>query len=197
MKLSEAIKRVDRSPENTSFSNMADFGYALNMYDVASNDNQFSDKVKKHWITRWDSMGRDVGMAVYYMDDEPVAVSHQSFSKGDEELTFVSKEAGEKVRQFIISIKDKRDGDFPLADLNFDIGDDYQLEMAGQVKEGEAYYQGIKVQVPRKVIRGVISNKIDVLLPSGEIACVPVAELSFPLKLKYEASEEQLILIGA
>jgi hypothetical protein len=195
MKLSEAIKRVDRSKENTGFSNMADFGYTLNMFDV-SNDAQFSEKVKKHWITRWDSNGLNVGMAVYYMDDAPVAVSHQSFSKGDEEITFVSKEAAEKVRQYILSIKDDRNGEFPLADLNFDIGEDYQLEYASQVKESMAYYRGTAVQIPRSVIRGVISNKIDVMLPSGDIACVPLSELSFPLKLNYEADREQLILIG-
>jgi hypothetical protein len=65
---------------------------------------EFSRRVKKHWINSWLCTDTVVGLAVYVMDGKPVAVSEQTSRKGDEEIKFISKEARDAVIAFLLEI---------------------------------------------------------------------------------------------
>jgi hypothetical protein len=105
MKLIDAITNVDRSNENTDWANLSDFSNELGL-SVYGFEPEFESRVKKHWLFKWLCTDTHVGLAVYYFDDEPLAVSFQPARKSDEEIKFVSKEIANKLRDFILSFED-------------------------------------------------------------------------------------------
>ena len=80
---------------------------------------EFEQRVKKYWVSKWLCTDITVGLAVYMMDGEPVAVSGRQARKADENIQFVSREAGIKVRDFILSLQ--RCEEIDVADLDAEI----------------------------------------------------------------------------
>lgn len=115
----EAIEKVDKSGDNTGYANMERIGNAVNVSGWFDYDSDFDKRLKKHWIHCWLCTDTHVGLAVYCLDGEPVAVSVQTARKCDEEIEFLSIEAIEKVRQFMLTYLSKEDP--PLANLDKEI----------------------------------------------------------------------------
>jgi hypothetical protein len=146
MKLSDAIKRVDRSDRNTSCANIEDFArlFDINVYD----SDEFSDRVKHHWLAPWFCSDDVVGMSVYYMDNEPIAVQMRKARKSDKNIEFVSEAAANKVRDFIMQIKAKQGDVVPIVkNLDQDIGDDYSVAYGDQLLVKKATYHGQAVEI--------------------------------------------------
>ena len=67
---------------------------------------EFETRVEKFYVVgaNWICTDTRVGLAVYMVDGEPVAISAQSARKSSEDVEFVSVEAAKKVREFILSL---------------------------------------------------------------------------------------------
>jgi hypothetical protein len=100
MKWSEAIKNLDTSPENEAFVDIEPIAKAvgISFYYVDQN------WLKKFWITKWLCTDTYVGLAVYTLDGEPVAISTQTGRKMDEHISFLSEAAFKKVQEFIYKL---------------------------------------------------------------------------------------------
>lgn len=191
MKLKELIERVDRSERNTDTADVEEFASMFNI--SMSWERKFGERVKKHWIYNWMCTDTWVGLAAYYMDGEPVAVSFQSARKNSENIEFISKEAGYKVRDFIVSLMEPEEApSFAVADLEEEVGAGYTVSYGEQLLRREAKYQEHDVKVVHTYDTHEdheMWSKVDVQLPDGDIRTVHLNDLCFPFYLT--PAEEQ------
>lgn len=189
MKLRDLIARVDRSEENTDDAQVEDFARLFDLH--LSWEEKFGTRVKKHWIYNWYCTDSYVGLAAYYMDGEPVAVSFQSGRKSDEEIEFVSKEAAGKVRDFILTLLEPEEPSYPIANLDEELPDTYTVSYGEQLLTDTGRYQGEEVKVVHKY--GGYKEidhwgNVDVRLASGEIITVELTQMAFDYKLTPETT---------
>lgn len=189
MKLKDVINLVDRSERNTSYASIEDFARMFDLHIY--HDSRFDERVKKYWIYNWCCTDTWVGLAVYFMDDAPVAVSFQSARKSDENIEFVSKEAAAKVRDFIISLMEDEEKGVPIADMDQDIGDGYTVNYGSQLLTDTGTYAGETVKVMHRYgTYAEIDNwgKIDVQFKNGDIKTVELSEMSFAFNIAPEVT---------
>lgn len=119
MKLKDIIQNLDMSEQNQApdvdiqrVALALGLGYADGWHD-------FQERVKKYWVSSWMCTDTRVGLAVYVMDGEPVAISGQVARKSDEHFEFFSVEAGIKMRNFILSLQEY--WPFEVSDMDTEI----------------------------------------------------------------------------
>lgn len=66
-------------------------------------NDEFSNRMLKHWVASWLCTDTRVGLAVYCLDKVPVAISTQSARKNEERIRFVSEEAQIQVFKCVVS----------------------------------------------------------------------------------------------
>ncbi len=103
MKISEAISKLDLTKGRPTHD-IDSFSEALGFLDHVGWSEEFSKRVVCHSVQDWLCTDTIVGTFIYYMDDQPVAVTFQTGRKNDKEVLFFSKEAAQKMREFIQSV---------------------------------------------------------------------------------------------
>ena len=63
------------------------------------------DRLTKKWFESWICTDTEVGIAVYFLDNELICVSWQPYRKSDEEFWFISEELGKKLYDYFLSLK--------------------------------------------------------------------------------------------
>lgn len=122
MKLREAIANIDKSEKNQAWVDSDVFSNYFGLYGLGSYD--VNDKLKKYWIHKWLCTDTTVGLSVYFLDDEPVAVSFQRGRKFTEEIKFISEESAKKLRDYILSmIAPEVDMFVTIEDLDQELGE--------------------------------------------------------------------------
>jgi hypothetical protein len=133
MKLSDAIKNLDRSESNTTTSiELDDISAAVGIPVYQYVDDT---SLKYHFLKRWICTDSWVGIRVYFLDEEPLAVSTQTGRKSDEVFEFVSKEMVEKFREYLFQVQVK-EGDIPntrMVNLDQEIGDSYSVHYTSEL----------------------------------------------------------------
>lgn len=104
MKLSEVIQRLVRNRANEAHPDIELFSQTLNVYGTTGWSKTFNNRMKGWYIDSWLCTDTTVGTAVYFFDDEPVAVGTQTARKSPEVLYFLSQEAADRVRDFLLEI---------------------------------------------------------------------------------------------
>lgn len=191
MKLKDIIKQVSKSKEFESevwnITEMFNLNLSFDTFDK-------QDRLKAYFIGNWYCTDSRVGFRVYFMDDEPVAVSSQMGRKCDEDFEWVSKEAFLKVFHFILSFKLEENHAFKLIDMEEDIDPYYTVSYHTQLFE---YHKKIPVYKGEtvKIIEfhpGQIYNKRGQYEPSlvkiqdknKKEKWVNLENLKFPFNLK-------------
>ena len=150
MKIRDLIKVVDRSEKNSTSADIDDFCRELNLNEYPGWNKEFDDKLKGYWLVKWLCTDTWVGITVFYLDDEPVAVSSQTARKSPEELEFVSIETATKVRKFILECLGEAEFTPSLVDLDEETDPYYTVSYSNQLLVDEGLYNGRKVKVVRK-----------------------------------------------
>lgn len=109
MKLSEAIKRLVRTYENEANPDIELFAQELNVYGAPSWSETFNNRVKGWYLNSWLCTDTEVGTAVYFFDDKPVAVGVQTARKNRESLYFLDKTVADLLREFLFEIIQQED----------------------------------------------------------------------------------------
>lgn len=190
MKLSELIHKVDRSEINTSFANIDDFTTLLDMHYIFGACDAFDKRIKKHWLHSWMCTDTFVGLAVYYMDDAPVAVSLQPARKRSESIEFVSVEAASKMREFLRSLTDVYSSTPPIADLDQEMGIGSTIPYADQLLVDSVLYDGQPATVVKRYgLRHELPvdmwRKVDIQTALGEVLTVDLDEVTIPYRLAH------------
>jgi hypothetical protein len=147
MKLSEIIKRLDKSETNEDY---VDITYLATKFDIYDNLVTYDvPNIKIYWIAKHLCTDTWVGLRAYFIDGELFAVTRQNARKSDEEFKWVSEYMYEYVRLYILSLTEKDEHNFELVDMEEDIGEFYPIHYAGQFLKHDVTYNG----KPAKIIR--------------------------------------------
>ena len=188
MKLRELIAKVDRSDKNEDDADIDAFCQALDINEWLGWDKRFDERVKGYALTQWLCTDTHVGMNVYFMDDEPVAVSTQSARKSDVYIRFVSEEAALKVRDFILSLVKEDEKFYPtIAALDDEYGDSYTVRYHSELLTDVGLYEGITVKVQRRKMDYNEPcdewSKVDVMLEDGTVERIHLNDFKIPYHL--------------
>jgi hypothetical protein len=131
MKLIDIVQKIDKSQGNESYVDVTDFNCELDL----NLDYTKQDRLKAYFIGNWLCTDSWVGFRMYFLDDEPVAVSSQMGRKSDEEFKWFSKNVALKVRDYLLSLVKENNDDLNLTicDLNDEYGDCYTVEFKGNI----------------------------------------------------------------
>lgn len=188
MKLSELIAKVDRSKKNSLSADVDAFCQALDINEYLGWDQRFDGRVKGYALTQWLCTDTHVGMNVYFMDDEPVAVSNQSARKSDTYLSFVSAEAAQKVKDFILSLVNNNAVDPVVCNLDEEMGDHYTVNYHSELLTDKGFYGDDQVTVVRRrMYYGEHVDewsKVDVILPDGTQDRIHLSDFKIPYHLE-------------
>lgn len=138
--LKELIQNINQCPDPKGYdwAELSDFSGLCSSVGYLGWDafEEFATRVKCYWINKWMCTDTMVGTAVYFMDGEPVAVSHQRGRKSNKDVLFVSLEAANKVSAYVYELLIKHnDISIQLVDMGQEIPLDtdggYRFELKG------------------------------------------------------------------
>lgn len=185
MKLRDIAKKIDKSKKNQDEVDISNISEELdiNFYGWIE-----QDRLVCYWIGNWYCTDSWVGYRMYFLDDEPVAVSTQNGRKSDEQFEWFGKETACKVRDYILSIIPKEELSIKLCSLDDDIGDSYKISFNTQVLDwSRAKYEGEPIEFIERIRENPdygIDQKSRVKLSSGEEIIVDIKDLDFAFCLK-------------
>jgi len=188
MKLIDIANKIDKSKKNECYINVSNFTYNLNYdrfdYDEFDYDNESNQRLKAYWFGNWHCTDSYVGYKMYFLDNEPVAVSTQNGRKSDEEFEWFSEELAIKVKNYLISLMPKkREVNITLCDINDDIGDGYKIHYNGQLlpKYNKPIFNGESVKILEEMKNKPYGtdDRLKIKLNSGEEKEIGISDLDF------------------
>ena len=151
MKLINIANRIDKSQRNKSYVDIENFSSEFN-FDFGFNLQQ--DRLKAYWIGNWYCTDSYVGYRMYFLDDEPVAVSMQSGRKSNETFEWFSKELALQVKDYLISLMSDNENELniKLCNINDDIGDSFKINFNSEILNPKnATYNGESIEILEKL----------------------------------------------
>lgn len=191
MKIKEIITRVDKSPQFEDKIFISEMAEEMGL-DYGDYDYSEQNRLTSFYIGSWICTDTEVGYKVYFFDDEPVAVSSQNARKSDEEIEWLSKEAFNKVREYVLTFKVENEPVISLCDPDEEIGDTYKIHYHGQLhgyQKDIPLYKGVNVKIV-EFNKGHTHTKTGyepslVLIEyDGTRKWLEIKELDFPYNLK-------------
>lgn len=137
MKIKDLIYNVKKSDLNKDWVDPEVFQHDLRFDNPSFNYEKVAERMTCYFAGSWYCTDSAVGTRVYFLDDQPVALSFQSGRKSDENIYFTSKETAVKVREFLLSCIENADEDpyeyCGYLNLDDDIGDGYHINYTKQI----------------------------------------------------------------
>lgn len=182
----EIISRVNKSPEFKSKVFIADISEELNM-DVYNYDDQ--DRLTSFFIGNWQCTDTTVGYKVYFLDEEPVAISIKPARKSDEEFEWVSKEGLKKVKEYILSFTEESDKHIAYFALDDEMDTTYKIHYNSNLYN---YHLGIPllegkpvkiIELEKKEEGYGIEKNVKIRQADNSEKWIDVSKLDFPFNL--------------
>lgn len=193
MKLIDVAESIDKSKNNQEYVDISKVCEELSI-DFFGWIEQ--DRLTAFWIGKWMCTDSYVGYRMYFLDDEPVAVSTQTGRKSDEQFEWFGEEAAQRVQEYLLSIIPTRDLRIVTEDLNTDIGETYKIHYNSNVLDWtKARYNGEPIEFIERIRDNPdygIDTKSKVRLSSGEEKIVDIEDLDFVFFLKENSIEKGL-----
>ena len=160
--------------------------FELYYSDISSFYEQINERLKAYYFQTHRCTDTQVGSKAYYLDDELVAISHKPFRKSNERFLFASKEAANKVRDFLKSVIQEPEIHYNLFDLDKDVYDEkYAIEYNRGILHRSAWYEGSKVEIVRtnfnsEVFGSTINfHGVEIRMADGTTKIVTTSDLFF------------------
>jgi hypothetical protein len=189
MKLIDALRNVDKSQPYDA--QMSDFVYEFGLNDGWSD--KFGQRVKQYYLIKWMCSDTWVGVCAYFFDDELVAMSEQMARKGDTNISFVSKEAAEKIKAFIVAILAEEEGEptYNIINPDEEVRISYTVAYSNELLDKEGYVDGMPCKVVDTFRKDYLSKKVMVQFENnGKTAVVPTSNFKILLNLEDNAWAE-------
>jgi len=158
----------------------------LDYYEVSLSYHQILERLKAYYFKTHLCTDTQVGSKAYYFDDELVAISYKEFRNSYELFWFASKEAANKVRDFLKSFIQEPEIHYNLFDLDEDGYDEkYSIEYNSGILHKSAWYEGSKVEIVRTNFRSEGFNSpnylrgVEIRLADGTTKIVTPSDLLF------------------
>ena len=147
MKIKDIVNSVNKSYANKSYVNIQNIAESMGIFDVWSDD----ERLSSYFIGNWNCSGTYVGYRVYFLDDNPVAITTQLGRKCSEVFEWLSIDAYNCVKKYLQSLQiTEEDDSISLAVLDQEIGETYKIEFNGQIfdyQKSIPLYKGEKVSI--------------------------------------------------
>ena len=136
-------------------------------------------------LKQWCCTDTWVGIDVIYLNNSPVAVTNQVGRKMDVNIYFLSEEAKNSVKDYLISLyNNQQDCAEYLTeeDLNEEMGDYFKIEYSSQVLYKTAWLNGEQVEItqkPRNLNNNINLHTVAIKHKDGVEKWVDVRELDF------------------
>lgn len=184
MKLSEIIKRVDKSNSNMDYISTCDIAEEFEIYNCPYVDPEISD-LKAYWFKNWMCTDTVVGYKVYFLKDECVAVSMQQGRKSDERIYWASKEAYYKVKEYLLSLIEEERDYIQLFNPEEEMSETYKLNFGTELLyTHNTMYNGQSVKIIEKIKDDYfLYERVVIEFSDGTTKEVSVKELDIPINI--------------
>ena len=136
-------------------------------------------------LKQWCCTDTWVGIDVIYLNNNPVAVTNQVGRKTDVNIYFLSEEAKNSVKDYLISLYNNQQdcADYLTEDdLNEEMGDYFKIEYSSQVLYKTAWLNGEQVEItqkPRNLNNKINLHTVAIKHKDGVEKWIDVRELDF------------------
>ena len=136
-------------------------------------------------LKQWDCTYTRVGIDVIYLNNHPVAITNQKSRKSNVNIYFLSEEAKNSVKDYLISLYNNQQDyvDYLTEDeLNEEMGDYFKIEYASQVLYKTAWLNGEQVEItqkPRNLNNNFNLHTVAIKHKDGVEEWIDVRELDF------------------
>lgn len=136
-------------------------------------------------LKQWYCTDTWVGIDVIYLNNHPVAVTNQIGRKCDINIYFLSEEAKNSVKDYLLSLYNNQQdyADYLTDDeLNEEMGDYFKIEYASEVLYKTAWLNGEQVEItqkPRNLNDNINFHTVAIKHKDGVEEWVDVRELDF------------------
>ena len=136
-------------------------------------------------LKQWYCTDTWVGIDVIYLNNSPVAVTNQVGGKMDVNIYFLSEEAKNSVKDYLISLYNNQQdcADYLTEDdLNEEMGDYFKIEYSSQVLYKTAWLNGEQVEItqkPRNLNNKINLHTVAIKHKDGVEKWIDVRELDF------------------
>jgi hypothetical protein len=151
--LRELIKNINF--DNKQMETHPDWEELSKVFDIYELYWSDDTRLRAFFIETWHCTDSWVGMRAYFLDEEFVAISTQTARKSDEDFSFASKSAAEKVENYLRSLV-KENREEPVYDiiedseLDKEISPTYKIEYNTQILHKTALLNGERVKFIKK-----------------------------------------------
>lgn len=153
MKIAQMLENLikDENTEDRLWNVPDDLLYEFNLQQHSDLSLEDTDRFKCYWLAKHLCTDSHVGFRVYFLDDKPIAVSHQAGRKCDENFEWVSMEAFKNTHSFLLSLIEDDELPTPtLVDLGEEIGEGYSVNYVGQLLTKHVMYDNCMVVVTKE-----------------------------------------------
>jgi hypothetical protein len=183
MKLIDAMRQVDRSPDNHNHVDPEELNQALDANLPYIDWSGLNAEMSEFWLSKWLCTDTHVGDSAGFIGDELVYLRRQTARKGGHTYQFVSIEAAHRVKDLLM--KHCEDKSEPvLLDQDEEIAETYKVHWANGVLVDKGLYKGQAVTHTRvgwyKELARDILVQID---ETGENLIIPCDYFEIPLHL--------------
>lgn len=153
--------------------------------DICYDNYDAPSKLTTNHLKQWYCTDTWVGIDVIYLNNVPVVVTNQVGRKMNVNIYFLSEEAKNSVKDYLISLyNNQQDCDDCLTEdeLNEDMGEYFKIEYSSQVLYKTAWLNGEKVEItqkPRNLNKTINLYQIAIKHKDGIEKWIDVRELDF------------------
>ena len=187
MLLKDIFENALKNSENSHFPDIEEFASALGM-DSVEWTTLFESRVKGYWVAPSYCTDEYVGMAVYFIDDKPLAVSMKTGRTSPTTYEFYSHEAAKSCINYILELQGKQEYKYQIANLDEDHKDNvYHVRFGANLLDETGYYKGKKVKVIQKFTgANQVSNWTHVIVEdeTGVQTQIDLKDFDIPYVLK-------------
>ena len=154
--------------------------------DIIHNNYEKPVSLSTNHLKQWYCTDTWVGIDVIYLNNHPVAVTNQIGRKWDVNIYFLSEEAKNSVKDYLISLYNNQEEGYvdylTEDDLNEEMGDYFKIEYASEVLYKTAWLNGEQVEItqkPRNLNDNINFHTVAIKHKDGVEEWVDVRELDF------------------
>lgn len=186
IKILDIVNRVNKTKEFQSDVDVATFAHDALFLSNLDSYKDYGDRLTSYYVIHWICTDTGVGVRIFFLDDEPVAIGVKTARRDDEDIEFLSKESYEKVKTYLLSLIELNPSIMKEDDV---IQEYYSLEYSSQLLKfhlENAYYDGEKVKIIKCLDGNTFPNMVKIELSNKTKKEVEVGHLKFKINILEE-----------
>lgn len=182
MLLKEIIERIDKSEENRNSIDFEALAFELNIYFDYTDVDDKDLRLTSYFLSPFDDDGFFCGEALYFFDNEFVAISYRASGASGEDFRWVSREAANTVRKYLLEI-DGFEAGLKFCDLKENHGNGYLIPYPDEVIDwSKGRYEGEKFKFI-EIVGPCFNHRIRIKTSDGTEMDVDTSEIEFSYHL--------------